>query len=58
MGYVNNYDKNRYLENFSKAAVDDFIHTGTSSFHKLYEPRCEKTGFFAYAKTKTLILVR
>ena len=21
MGYVNNYDKNRYLENFSKAAV-------------------------------------
>ena len=23
--------------------------------HVLYEPRCEKTGFFAYAKTKTLI---
>ena len=21
LGYVNNYDKNRYLENFSKAAV-------------------------------------
>ena len=22
LGYVNNYDKNRYLENFSKAAVE------------------------------------
>ena len=23
LGYVNNYDKNRYLENFSKAAVEN-----------------------------------
>ena len=26
LGYVNNYDKNRYLENFSKAAVHVYDH--------------------------------
>ena len=27
LGYVNNYDKNRYLENFSKAAVKEKVKT-------------------------------
>ena len=33
LGYVNNYDKNRYLENFSKAAV--YIYSGMNNFRKV-----------------------
>ena len=44
------YGKGLYFSKFpSKAAQFSAVSTS------LYEPRCEKTGFFAYAKTKTQI---
>ena len=60
MGYVNNYDKNRYLEKFSKAAVDgksvngDKIDLVFGSTEALYIPEADHRLCLHYYAVQTL----
>ena len=55
LGYVNNYDKNRYLEKFSKAAVFLYV-TCATNLHNTYCQASMCTHFLLSASIKRALV--